>query len=277
MSHGEYGKDNRINRMFRINISAIQIIMPVLSILLTLSLTQCRGFSARDTAVGWDYFSDTRLCTTGSLQQETDIRYLGLYQAYRQQFKEENRKSAFAVIAGDSIAALFVPERTQKYLPEFDIANRGIGGDTSTLFLQRFSEDIVPLSPKVIVLSIGGNDLLGGRCINSILTNIQSILTTMRSMTSAKILVMSIPPVLTWKANSIAPFYNEKLDSLVGAVPGASFIDFWPTMSEIDRPMLKQEFWQEIPGRGYDSVHFNERGYENWANLLRPELKKIQR
>lgn len=85
--------------------------------------------------------------------------------------------------------------------------------------------------------------------------------------------MVSIPPVVSWKANSITPYYNRKLEYLTRD-EGIEYLDLWPALSDSDKPQLKEEFYFRLPGGKVDQVHFNDKGYETFGRLLQPLLSR---
>ncbi|MBN1993201.1 MAG: SGNH/GDSL hydrolase family protein [Anaerolineae bacterium] len=59
------------------------------------------------------------------------------------------------VFFGDSRAADWPPPD----MPQFNFANRGVGGQTSAEALFYFESEVKPLRPQVVILQIGVNDL----------------------------------------------------------------------------------------------------------------------
>lgn len=244
-------------------------------ILALLLLQSCTSLDPRGRATGTDYFQKDFSCKTDSLAHEKSERYLSDYQSVRSIFLADNerRKTAFSVITGDSTAMLFTQSLLSRYLEGIDVVNRGIGGDTTELLKNRIEKDVVSLKPRFVIIAIGGNDLLGGRCIPLILDNVRSIVKTVRrKLPLSQIILVSVPPVNTWKANSISPFFNRKLVYLAESDNNIMFLDLWKRLSMEDLPHLKEVYRIDTFGKGEDEVHFNEEGYRTWAEMLRPIL-----
>ena len=240
-------------------------------------LGSCKTSQSRGKGPGKDYFNNNFKCTEGMLPYENRQDYLSFYREYRKKaFQNTSNKEVFAVITGDSTTALFYQERLNKYVPGIEIINRGIGGDTTAMLLQRLDEDIIAIKPKVIIIEIGGNDILAGRCLSSILKNTDKIIKHLREkLPTAEIIIVSIPPVVTWKANSITPFYNRQLEYLTENYSRVHFMDLWPILSEQERPLLKKDYHLFLPGGKLDHVHLNEGGYREWGKLIESALKKV--
>jgi len=231
-------------------------------------------------AAGIDYFAPEFQCTSSIIKNEASLRYISAWKFFHDRYVEENKTLAppFAVITGDSIAHLFVQDRLQKFLPEFQIVNRGIGGDSTLFFLRRLDSNVIALRPKVVIISIGGNDLLGGRCLRDILEYTRTAVQNLRhNLPETAVILTGVPPVLSWKANAISPHYNRKLAELARSIPGVYFLDLWPILSDPEKQLLAEAYHNVLPGGKLDTIHFNEKGYEQWARLLRPILQSLQK
>jgi lysophospholipase L1-like esterase len=230
-----------------------------------------------DRTPGTDYFRNDFRCKN-EIHKESDPKFLLAYAAYRKRMfaeAQEGIKESFAVIAGESTAALFTDERVERYLPGIQITNRGIPGDTTALLHLRLNEDLISLNPSVIILAIGGNDILAGRCLTKILENISLILArSVEALPATRIYVVSIPPVVSGKANSITPHFNQALRALAESFAGVRYMDLWPILADTDSASLKREYRIVLPDGKTDAVHFNESGYKKWAELILPEMER---
>lgn len=247
-------------------------------------------------APGTDYFRPQFNCKRGLLPKEQDAAYLLLREKLRKTaFRKPVAEPPFMVIAGESTAALFDERIYKKELPEFTIMNRAIGGETTPLLLSAMDEDIIALRPRVIFLSIGGNDILGGRCLSLIRDNIRLFLFKVRTqLPETHVILAGVPPVLSWKVNSVTPYFNQMIADLADeAGPKVEYFDLWQILADPDRPVLQRRFAVVIPpeltlmqrlmGRTeqdlmqYDRIHFNEYGYIEIARQLKPVLLRIQK
>ncbi len=183
-------------------------------------------------------------------------------------YREENQriKTASVVFVGNSLIQLFPNEILTKEFP--GAVNRGIGGDITELLLERLDEDVVSLNPKAIVLEIGGNDLIQGKCLHLIENNLVKILDKLtQSLPNAKIVILGIPPVRTQNLNRVSPVINLAWVSIIQSYKNVVFLDNWQWLREKDRPILRQEFWLEK-----DKIHLNENAYKVWVEKLKPIL-----
>ena len=53
-----------------------------------------------------------------------------------------------------------------------EVINTGIGGDTTTGLLSRFSTDVIPRKPDLVILMGGINDFWWGLSINTVIANL---------------------------------------------------------------------------------------------------------
>lgn len=246
-------------------------------------------------APGTDYFGPDFACKKGLLPKEKDGAYLLLREQFRSlRFSAPVAKPPFLVIAGESTAALFDEHIYTKELPEFSTVNRAIGGETTTLMIASLDQDIIPLRPKVIFISIGGNDILAGRCLSEVRDNIRLMLFKIRTqLPETHVVLAGVPPVLSWKVNSVTPYFNTMLAGVAAeAGPNVEFFDLWQILADPDRPMLQQRFALLVPPKltlmqrmmgdteknliEYDRIHFNEFGYIEIARNLKPILARIR-
>ncbi|MGJ4751006.1 GDSL-type esterase/lipase family protein [Leptospira kmetyi] len=217
-----------------------------------------------------DYTSSNFECWAGVGYRSSEKfeQYRNLWSTMRKIYREENQriKTANVVFVGNSLIQLFPNEILSKEFP--GAVNRGIGGDMTELLLERLEEDVVVLNPKAIVLEIGGNDLIQGKCLYLIENNLVRILDKLnKSLPNTKIVILGIPPVRTQSLNSISPVINLTWVSIAQSYKNVVFLDNWQWLREKDRPALRPEFWLE-----QDKIHLNENAYKIWVDKLKPIL-----
>jgi lysophospholipase L1-like esterase len=244
-----------------------------LSILLVASMTlasACVASGRRGASMGFDYFLERKECNTELTRVDQQDTFLPIYNALRAGFALDNadRGKASVVITGDSIAALFLPHRMERYLPGMNAVNRGIGGDTVGLLATRLESDVLALRPRTVVISIGGNDILQGRCLDHTLNLTRDVIRTIKNRSPAtRVLMTSVPPTLTWKANQIVPFYNWQLKYITMEIAGVEYLDLWQEMSARQLPELAPAFHSTVNGHT-DIIHFGEEGYRIWGQMI---------
>lgn len=189
---------------------------------------------------------------------------------YRLILREDNQRlgKAKVVLVGNSLAHLFLPDLLKKEFPNQAVVNRGIGGDLTDTLLERIDEDVLTLSPSTIIIEIGGNDLIQGKCLSTIQSNMEAILSRIKEkQPNARILVLAVPPTQVPHLNAVVPAYNLFLSGLPKKFKGVDYIEIWDEMRNPDLPTIKDEFV-----RPRDPIHFNEKGYEVWGKKIRPYL-----
>ncbi|EKR63927.1 MULTISPECIES: GDSL-type esterase/lipase family protein [Leptospira] len=217
-----------------------------------------------------DYTSSNFECWEGIGYRSSEKfeQYRNLWYKMRSIYREENQKikTANAVFVGNSLIQLFPNEILTKEFP--GAVNRGIGGDMTETLLERLEEDVISLNPKAIVLEIGGNDLIQGKCLYLIENNLVRILDKLTgSLPKTKIVILGIPPVRARSLNNISPVVNLAWISIIQSYENVIFLDNWQWFREKDRSVLRQEFWLER-----DEIHLNENAYKVWVEKLKPIL-----
>lgn len=221
-----------------------------------------------------DYHNPHFTCSSepGWRENSKFQKYIEIWTAVRIKYHLDNQeiKQAKNVIIGNSLVHLFTPDLIENEFPNKGLVNRGIGGDMTETLLLRIEEDALVLSPKVLVIEIGGNDLIQGKCLSYIQNNVHSILQKIQNrLPRTKIILISVPPTNVSQLNAIVPVYNSFLASLPSQYKYVHFIDTWADMRDQDLPTIRKDM---IRDGGRDKIHFNEKGYSVWGKLLRPLL-----
>ena len=130
------------------------------------------------------------------------------------------------------------------------IANAGVSGDTTAGGLERleFTLNSQAQAPDLVIISLGGNDMLRGLPPEQTRANLDAILTQLRSR-NIKVLLMGMlaPP-------NLGPDFRGKFDAVYPALAekhGASLVPFF-LKAVFDKPDLIQP----------DHVHPTARGIE---------------
>lgn len=120
----------------------------------------------------------------------------GAWQMRVDWFKTVNKyaKKDSTVLVGDSLTNEYM---VTEMLPNSNVCNRGIGGDTSDGVLKRMKESIFDINPKQMFLLIGANDIqLNDNTDEQIVSNIESICNQAKSFRKDMIInCVSIAPV----------------------------------------------------------------------------------
>jgi len=147
--------------------------------------------------------------------------------------------------------------------------NVAVPGFTTT-DVENQIEQIVAINPSVISLLIGTNDFgdpTVNRSAREVADKIDEIVSTLlERLTDVRIVGCSILPRgaefsnrITLANGFISKFEYERF----------TYLDCWPALA--DGVELKSEF---LLADGFD-VHLNSAGYEAWASVLVPELRRM--
>ena len=171
-----------------------------------------------------------------------------------------------AILAlGDSLTAGYGAPKGADYPAQLAqilgrrVINGGVSGDTSAQALVRLP-DLLAQKPKLVVVSIGGNDFLQRLPESGTRENIRKMVAMIRAADVPAVLV-AIPHFTTGALLGMVsehPLYAELAD-------------------ELDVPLL-QGAWAEILGDKdlkSDAVHANAAGYRLFAEKLAGFLKKL--
>lgn len=120
------------------------------------------------------------------------------------------------------------------------IINQGICGETSEDLLRRFERDVLPLSPEIVIVTIGGNDAARGFTYDQYYSNIKEICT--------KLIEKKIQPVLQ---TYYCPLYEEFLEGYKEAFE--SFVEANRAVAEeMELPLIDQYSY-------FEPLYTNER------------------
>jgi lysophospholipase L1-like esterase len=176
----------------------------------------------------------------------------------------ENR----VVFFGDSITDLW---RLDEYFPGKPYINRGISGQTTPQMLIRFRRDVIELSPKVVVILAGINDIAGNTGpmrLEDIEANYASMADLARA-NNIRVVFSSVLPVHNYTPQSQNFFaqrspgkildLNRWLKTYVAAHPDCLYLDYFSAVVD-DKGYLQKNLAK-------DGLHPNAAGYKIMAPL----------
>lgn len=223
----------------------------------------------------YDYYHPDFTCTSGAgLRDEEKWKiHQTKYAEAKDKYASENAqiKKANIVFTGNSLVAAFPIGILGNEFP--GAVNRGIPGDMAELLLGRLDSTVLNLNPSVIVLEIGGNDIIEGKCLDYIENAHRSIIRKIRTtLPNTKLILLGIPPVLNKNVNSISPIANGWLARIASEDSQIRYLDIWPEFRRKEIPFIREEF---VPmyGNRPDPIHVNEEAYKVWAKKLKPFLR----
>ncbi|MBK7057164.1 MAG: lipase [Leptospiraceae bacterium] len=226
----------------------------------------------------FNYYESNFQCHSDAGWRDSNLysRYQELaWNPLRKKYNEDNArvKNASIVIAGNSLIQLFEDRLIQKEFPGLNAVGRGIAGDMTESLRARLSDNVFTLNPKTIIIEIGGNDLIFGKCLSVTENNIRGIIEDIQAYDKkAKIIFLSIPPTKNATLNAVVPVLNATIQSLSKEY-NFTYLDLWKQMRHPDLPMIKDEYVRYAEFGKMDKIHFNEKGYEVIGQLVRPLIK----
>ena len=148
---------------------------------------------------------------------------------------------------------------------------RGIGGQTTPQMLVRFHADVVALTPAVVVILGGTNDIAWntGPATNEMIQQNLQAMTEIAQANGIRVVLSSIMPVFDypWRTGLVpAPrivAINTWMRAYAARV-GATYLDYHGAMSDARQGLRS--------GLGDDGVHPNEAGYRIMASLVEPAI-----
>ncbi len=152
----------------------------------------------------------------------------------------------------------------KKYYPNFVVANRGIGGDTTFDLEARLQTSVYDLKPKVAVMLIGANNL------STMLENYERILTGLKeNLPQTKVVLLSLTNMgQDWaKGNQLAA-YNNVIIKKLAEKHGFYFVDLYT-------PLMNLETGEIFPEYTTDGGHLTSIGYDVVTAQVTPVLKSI--
>lgn len=172
------------------------------------------------------------------------------------------------VFIGDSIIELY-PTYEMFAGKDKVVYNRGISGDTSDRMLERLDKNALNISPQVVYILVGTNDVAKGIDHNEIISNIEKSIDKCKQAGVGKIIISGLYPVnkainsgmVGARTNKEIKELNAKLKSVVEQ-KGAIFSDLTSILADIDGN-FNSEFT-------YDGLHPNAKGYVQITKTIMP-------
>lgn len=174
---------------------------------------------------------------------------------------------------GDSITDMWALEQ---HFSEHNVANRGIGGQTTSQLLLRFRQDVISLKPQRVILLAGTNDLAGNTgpmSQEAILNNIVSMV-ELALCHRIQPMLCSLLPVHCYNAQAWNNFLLRapaRINSLNTELRNycqhnnLTYIDYFSAL--VDETGLLTAAYSD------DGLHPNALGYQKMELVLKPYLE----
>jgi acyl-CoA thioesterase I len=176
-----------------------------------------------------------------------------------------NAKETIILLFGDSIIAGYglaaeasVPARLQAILldkhKEINVVNGGVSGDTTSAGRSRLAWTLDKHHPDLVILALGGNDVLRGMSPNLTKENIFAMLEVLKRL--------NIPTILTAvrAPSNLGSAYSEQLDAVYTEAAKNYNVPLYPFL--LNDTYGKNELMQS------DGLHPNAKGAELIAQNL---------
>ena len=173
----------------------------------------------------------------------------------------------FAPFSSDETLQRYWTSASTAFAP-LKTVNNGIGGSTIQDWMTLYEKLIVNYKPSAVVVYVGSNDIAGGKSGKA--TAAQACLLLKRLKTKlpgVPIYYISIAPSIRrwnlWKENHIC---NKAVSSFCSKTSGVSFIHCTPYLLKNGKP--RKELYRS------DQLHFNQKGYQVWNQVIPARIKK---
>ena len=151
-----------------------------------------------------------------------------------------------------------------------NVLNRGFGGAHIAHVNYHFNEIVKPYKPKAIVFFCGTNDLSAFKTPEETFEDFNNFFSMVKNeLPGTKLIVIGVKP--STARSYLIPEeqeFNGLLSNLAEKEDLLSYISVW-------NPMLTDEGKANPDLFVDDGLHMNQKGYEIWAKLVKPELDKL--
>ena len=151
-----------------------------------------------------------------------------------------------------------------------NVLNRGFGGAHIAHVNYHFNEIVKPYKPKAIVFFCGTNDLSAFKTPEETFEDFNKFFSMVKNeLPGTKLIVIGVKPS-TARAYLIPEEqeFNGLISNLAEKEDLLSYVSVW-------NPMLTDEGKANPDLFVDDGLHMNQKGYEIWAKLVKPELDKL--
>ncbi len=136
-----------------------------------------------------------------------------------------------------------------------DIINAGVKGDTTAKALDRLQVDVLDKNPKVVLVLLGGNDVLRKMPIENTYQNLENIILQIKN-TGATVILIGV------KGSVLGDVYEKMFDELA--------VDFEVNyISNIYKGFFLDSRYK------YDAIHPNDAGYLKMVDRIEPVLRQV--
>lgn len=182
---------------------------------------------------------------------------------YKVQTIAENAK---VVAFGDSLTYGYSLSEGQDYPTQlaslmggsYHISNYGINGNTTQDGLERVREMLEKEKPELVILGLGGNDILKNVNRTETVRNLEEMIEIIQNH-NAQVVLLPVPNF-----------------NMFGNITGLKDAEFYQTVSENKKvPMIENVFSELLSQKKYkvDLIHLNKEGYGLVAKKIYEEMR----
>jgi lysophospholipase L1-like esterase len=190
---------------------------------------------------------------------------MSYYDVRRGLFAMSKIKTAPIVMVGDS---LIEAGPWSELTGCREIANRGIGGDTTRRLLERL-DDVLALKPRAVFVMVGVNDVTLGLPRQASVENLRAILARLGGEGVRVFVNYVLPVAATYAkkgANKEIAALNAAFAKLFADRPAVAAIDVRAQMQGADG-FLREDF-------AYDGLHLTPKGYAVLRDAIAPHVEQ---
>lgn len=182
--------------------------------------------------------------------------------------QEQSPPKGAIVCVGSSSMRMWHP-RIAEDLAGLTVIPRGFGGSQFTDVIYYLDELILKYEPRAVLVYEGDNDTGAGKTPQRILDDLKFLVEATRArLPDVRFYIISAKPSIDrWHLAARMQSANALMEDYCHATPGLTFIDLWPGMLGQDGQPLPDIYVE-------DQLHLNENGYDIWAAVIAPVLKR---
>ncbi len=199
-------------------------------------------------------------------KQRDEIAYRAFELHYNDRvalFKEENKHLSNVDVSfvGDSLTEGY---DVKAYYSEYNVVNRGIGGDTTFGVEKRLDSSVYDVNPKVVNLLIGANNF------DTMLNNYETLVSKISTYEpEAKIILCSLTSMTgEWGRNNEKARNNNVKIKEIADKYNCSYADLYNPLLDPNTNELKEEY-------SVDGGHLKPAGYEVVTSAIKTILKTL--
>ena len=190
-----------------------------------------------------------------------------LWEEYYQQkishFQEENKilENVDVVFIGDSLTEGYDVEN---YYSEYNVVNRGIGGDRTYTLEDRLQVSLFDLQPKVAVMLIGGNNL------GTMFDDYENIIIKLKNnLPQSDVIILSLTALgkSLKDKNALVQKNNKEIFALAKKY-NLHYIDLFSPLYDSGTGEIVSEYTT-------DGAHLTEKGYDVLTGQIKPVIDEI--